>query len=233
HRLLPGAFVPRVRRSGARGQADGGCPGRADALSCRRNATTRRTRGDDAEMRHFRMLPACLALAACAGGAGMQPTDAAPRAALVEPAPIEAGQAPPPGPYAPGFDAVHYGIALTLPDTGSYIRGVTTARIAVGEPRAGTLPLDLSGLAVARVRVEGDADAQRHHAGMMHGPVPAAARVGGAITVEGAYEGRPDDGLTVGPNVHGRRTAFADTWPNRARFWFPSIDHPGDKATVA
>src|SRR5690606_6207304 len=125
HRLLPGAFVPRVRRSGARGQADGGCPGRADALSCRRNATTRRTRGDDAEMRHFRMLPACLALAACAGGAGMQPTDAAPRAALVEPAPIEAGQAPPPGPYAPGFDAVHYGIALTLPDTGSYIRGVT------------------------------------------------------------------------------------------------------------
>src|SRR5690606_29115694 len=103
-----------------------------------RNATTRRTRGDDAAMRHFRMLPACLALAACAGGAGMQPTDAPPRAALVEPAPIEAGQAPPPGPYAPGFDAVHYGIALTLPDTGSYIRGVTTARIALVEPRAGT-----------------------------------------------------------------------------------------------
>jgi aminopeptidase N len=25
---------------------------------------------------------------------------------------------------------------------------------------------------------------------------------------------------------------FADNWPNRARFWFPSVDHPSDKATV-
>src|SRR5690606_9000333 len=126
-----------------------------------------------------------------------------------------------------------YGIALTLPDTGSYIRGVTTARIALVEPRAGTLPLDLSGLAVARVRVDGDVVAHRHDAGKLYVPVPAAARVGDTITVEVAYEGRPDDGLIGGPNVHGRRTAFADNWPNRARFWFPSIDHPGDKATVA
>ncbi|MCG8466841.1 MAG: M1 family metallopeptidase, partial [Gemmatimonadetes bacterium] len=26
--------------------------------------------------------------------------------------------------------------------------------------------------------------------------------------------------------------AFADNWPNRARWWFPSNDHPADKATV-
>lgn len=189
-------------------------------------------------MRHFLMLPACLALAACAGGTSTPPVDTTPRPALVEPTlveppPIAAGQAPPPGPYAPGFDAVHYDIALTLPDTGSYIRGITTARIALVEPRADTLALDLTGLAVARVRVDGDVVGHRQDAGKLYVPVPAAARVGDTIAVEVAYEGRPDDGLIIGPNVHGARTAFADNWPNRARFWFPSIDHPSDKATVA
>jgi aminopeptidase N len=37
----------------------------------------------------------------------------------------------------------------------------------------------------------------------------------------------------IGENVHGERGAFGDNWPNRARFWFPSIDHPSQKATVS
>ncbi len=32
--------------------------------------------------------------------------------------------------------------------------------------------------------------------------------------------------------MHGSSTVFADNWPDRARQWFPSIDHPSDKATV-
>jgi hypothetical protein len=46
------------------------------------------------------------------------------------------------------------------------------------------------------------------------------------------YSGTPDDGLILQENVHGQRTAFMDNWPNRARFWLPSVDHPADKATV-
>ncbi|HEX6938071.1 MAG TPA: M1 family metallopeptidase [Longimicrobiales bacterium] len=151
----------------------------------------------------------------------------------VEPPPIEAGRAPRPGPYAPGFDAVHYDLALTLPDTGAYIRGVASARIALVEPRRDTLALDLSGLAVERARIGGRDVAYRHEAGKVYLPVPADADVGDTLVVEVAYAGTPDDGLIIGPNVHGRRTAFADNWPDRARFWFPSIDHPSDKATVA
>ena len=52
-----------------------------------------------------------------------------------------------------------------------------------------------------------------------------------AITV--FYSGRPQDGLILRDNIHGDRTAFADNWPNRARHWFPSEDHPSDKATVS
>lgn len=152
---------------------------------------------------------------------------------LDEPRAIEAGLAPPPGPYAPGFDAVHYDITLALPDGGERIRGRVTARIALVEPRTDTLALDLTGLGVAGVRVDGLDTAFRQDTGKLHVPVSADAAVGDTIAVEVAYAGEPDDGLIIGENLHGERAAFADNWPNRARFWFPSIDHPSDKASVA
>lgn len=46
------------------------------------------------------------------------------------------------------------------------------------------------------------------------------------------YTGKPADGLIIGKNKFGNRTIFADNWPDRAHCWFPSIDHPYDKATV-
>lgn len=46
------------------------------------------------------------------------------------------------------------------------------------------------------------------------------------------YHGQPKDGLFFKKNKSGDRTIFADNWPNRAHFWFPSIDHPYDKANV-
>jgi aminopeptidase N len=47
-----------------------------------------------------------------------------------------------------------------------------------------------------------------------------------------SYRGTPDDGLILRDNVHGAPAAFVDNWPNRTRFWMPSVDHPADKATV-
>jgi len=44
------------------------------------------------------------------------------------------------------------------------------------------------------------------------------------------YHGVPQDGLIVGRNAHGHRVVFADNWPQRARYWLPTDDHPGDKA---
>src|SRR5439155_13914358 len=44
------------------------------------------------------------------------------------------------------------------------------------------------------------------------------------------YHGSPQDGLIIGPNAHGRRVVFADNWPERARFWVPTVDQPHDKA---
>lgn len=46
------------------------------------------------------------------------------------------------------------------------------------------------------------------------------------------YSGIPIDGLVIGQNKFGDRTFFGDNWPNRARHWLPTVDHPSDKATV-
>ncbi|MGH7443778.1 MAG: M1 family metallopeptidase, partial [Longimicrobiales bacterium] len=160
----------------------------------------------------------------------------------VEPPPIEAGQTPPPGPYAPGFDAVHYAIALDLraaTATPARIEATTTIDVALTAPRRDTLALDFTGLRTLGVRA-GDARAgstlqdvaYRHDAGRLHIAMPANAGSGDTVRIEVRYDGTPDDALVIRDNVHGVRTAFADNWPNRARFWFPSIDHPGDKASV-
>lgn len=141
--------------------------------------------------------------------------------------------APPPGTYAPGFDALDYDIALELPREGKQIRGRTRATIQLTAPRQTTLALDLTGLIVDRVALGGRDVTFSHRAGKLLIPVPNDAKVGEAIQVEVDYRGEPDDGLLIRSNVHGERTVFADNWPDRARFWFPSIDHPSDKATAA
>jgi len=46
------------------------------------------------------------------------------------------------------------------------------------------------------------------------------------------YSGIPADGLIISKNKYGDRTFFGDNWPNRAKNWFPCIDHPSDKALV-
>lgn len=45
------------------------------------------------------------------------------------------------------------------------------------------------------------------------------------------YKGVPADGLMIGPTKYGDRSFFCENWPNRARHWLPTIDHPYDKAT--
>jgi hypothetical protein len=38
--------------------------------------------------------------------------------------------------------------------------------------------------------------------------------------------------LVARPNAHGEPVLFGDNWPEGARHWLPSVDHPSDKATV-
>lgn len=46
------------------------------------------------------------------------------------------------------------------------------------------------------------------------------------------FSGIPADGLIISKNKYGKRTFFADNWPNRAHHWIPCVDNPADKASV-
>jgi aminopeptidase N len=137
--------------------------------------------------------------------------------------------------YRPGFDVLNYDLTIELPDTGRAIRGTALLTVrrtaAVGsEPSADTLVLDLIQLQVSDVAVNERAVAFERTAEAVRVPLPPGQ--GDTLRVALSYGGEVRDGLVIRTDSLGRWTAFGDNWPNRARHWFPSIDHPSDKATV-
>jgi aminopeptidase N len=133
--------------------------------------------------------------------------------------------------YQPGIDVLDYDITLELPDTGAMLRGdvTVTARRAAG---VGTLRLDLvRGLEVREVQLDGrDVPVVRTDVAI---DVPLATATGDSLQVRVRYDGVVRDGLIVRKDAEGRWTWFGDNWPDRARQWLPTVDHPSDKATVS
>jgi aminopeptidase N len=136
-----------------------------------------------------------------------------------------------PRPYRPAFDVSDYALTIDLPDTGSTIRASATLTVT-RTARSDTLVLDLLDLAVDRVTVDGRAVKFQQRPETVAIPLPAKRRTPAIYTVTVDYGGTVKDGLIVRVDSAKRWTYFGDNWPNRARHWIPSIDHPSDKATV-
>jgi aminopeptidase N len=133
-------------------------------------------------------------------------------------------------PYQPAFDVSDYTIAIDVPDTGSFIRARATISVTRTLP-SDSLMLDLLDLDVRDVTVDGRSVKFNRTPETIAIPLPRkSARAD--YRVEVAYEGSVKDGLIARADSAGRWTYFGDNWPNRARHWIPSIDHPSDKATV-
>jgi aminopeptidase N len=135
-----------------------------------------------------------------------------------------------------GVNVARYRFAITLPDTGQTIRVDEMVEL---QRAAGVNELRLDLLAPMRVRrVRQGCDATRQRtASFTHADdvvtVTLAAQGTDTITcVRIEYSGAPADGLVITTDSAGRWRAFGDNWPNRARHWLASIDHPSDKAIV-
>ena len=142
---------------------------------------------------------------------------------------VAAGQGAKPT-YQPGIDVLDYDVALELPDTGAFLRGdvTLTVRRAVGVSR---LRLDLvDAMTVRSVEVGGRAVVTTHVGGKIDIPLDGTSD---SVRVRVAYDGMVTDGLVVRKDTKGRWTWFGDNWPDRARQWLPTVDHPSDKATVS
>ncbi len=135
-----------------------------------------------------------------------------------------------PAAYRPGFHVRNYNIAIDVPDSGAKIHADATLTIERTAPRD-TLVLDLLDLTVARVAVNRRTATFRQTPESVVVVLPPA-RVGDTTLVEVEYGGAVTDGLIARRDSAGRWTYFGDNWPNRARHWIPSLDHPSDKATV-
>jgi aminopeptidase N len=133
-----------------------------------------------------------------------------------------------------GVDIQAYHFAIDIPDSGNVITGLATVYYRPLRGYDDTLRLDLVGMSVRRVFdvVSMRALPFRYDSTVLR----IATRGGGAyrsrrgVVVE--YSGAPRDGLIIKTNARGRRSAFGDNWPNRARYWLPTVDHPSDKARV-
>jgi aminopeptidase N len=134
-------------------------------------------------------------------------------------------------PYRPSFDVLDYAITVDLPDTGSTIRANATLSVR-RTSQSDTLILDLLDLTVDRVLVDGRAATFGRSPSTVGILLPRKNGRNTRYTVSVDYSGTVTDGLIVRTDSAGRWTYFGDNWPNRARHWIPSIDHPSDKATV-
>lgn len=137
-----------------------------------------------------------------------------------------------------GIDVENYRFELTLDDASDRIVGRATVSILFTANGVTDLALDLTsvdgsgqGMAVSGVTSgSGEALEFTHEDDLLNITLPDPGRAGGRADVVVDYAGRPASGLRIGPNRYGDRTFFSDNWPNRARNWLPTIDHPYDKS---
>ena len=133
-----------------------------------------------------------------------------------------------------GIDVKDYLFSITIPDSGSAIRGHTSLYFERRVPADSVLTLDLVGMTVDSVLLLGaphEPSRRFTYDGRML-RIPVQAIYAPGLNVVIWYHGSPQDGLIIGLNARGRRVAFADNWPERARFWLPVVDDPSDKATA-
>src|SRR5579859_645044 len=131
----------------------------------------------------------------------------------------------------PRFDAKSYSVSLAIPDTGQVIHA--TASVFLRAFGADTVRLNLADMQVDSVWRWRGYDVLILVPFRYDGRVLSVATGGNNdVELEIRYHGTPQDGLIIGTNSHGRRVAFGDNWPERARYWIPTLDHPSDKAQV-
>lgn len=122
---------------------------------------------------------------------------------------------------------IAYHFRIVLPDSAGPITGAATITFTTSSD---TLALDLVGMTVDSL------DGGRPFAydgRTLRIPVHSlVARPSSPFAVTVFYHGTPADGLIMRANARGRFSYFGDNWPNRARFWLPTVDHPSDKARV-
>lgn len=141
-------------------------------------------------------------------------------------------------PRQPGVDVEAYVFRLVLNDGTSVISGDADIDVAFKADGVREIWLDLvgpsadgkTGMKVERVTSAGRALPFSHEHDRIRIDLGGPSRTGEHRRLTVRYTGTPADGLFIGRNRDGDRVFFGDNFPDRARHWLPTIDHPSDKA---
>ena len=132
-----------------------------------------------------------------------------------------------------GFDVNKYTINLQINDSTHYIEGMIEAQVTA-EWALNSLSYRLMGgsLAVTAVQVNNTAVAFTHQDGII--TIPLSMPAGAQFTTKVWYSGIP--GLSPAPYNIGLKFTTNGIYtlsnPDAGRYWWPSYDHPWDKALV-
>jgi aminopeptidase N len=155
-----------------------------------------------------------------------------------------------------GVDIQEYVFRLAVTDESDTIQGLATIDVQFSLAGITHLPLDLvgrspdrhtgmtvtgvwianglAGPSVTSARVEaaecGVPTKFEHEGDRLRIELPDPTTAGQRSFVTVAYAGTAATGLEIGNTKHGDRSFFSENWPDRARHWLPTIDHPYDKA---
>ena len=141
-----------------------------------------------------------------------------------------------PDTVTPPHDVLHYDITLIPSDTSTHVLGEVQTTWRLGSTQPVTMKLD-SSMRVIRVLVDGKPNTRLSRTMYARSStaieVPHQKQPGDSISTRVRYRGFPRAGLIVGKNAQGDRTVLADNRADRAHYWLPTPDFPGDKATVS
>jgi aminopeptidase N len=138
------------------------------------------------------------------------------------------------------IDIIHYAFELKLSDESDEISGKATIQVLFKTNDIRQVRLDLinktterleKGMVVESIIYNNVKVAFTHQQDVLFIQLGGAAEKDKISTIVIKYKGVPADGLRIGPTKYGDRSFFNENWPNRARHWLPTVDHPYDKAT--
>jgi aminopeptidase N len=131
---------------------------------------------------------------------------------------------------------LHHDVTVIVGDTGTHILGVVTTTWLLVSADPVEVPLD-SSFRVVRVLTDGQGETRMGRITFALNPgggvyIPHQRHTGDTLHTTIRYHGNVSDGLIIRTDSAGRRTVFADNWPDRERHWLPIPLDPGAKATV-
>ncbi|TDB88578.1 hypothetical protein E1264_11090, partial [Actinomadura sp. KC216] len=149
--------------------------------------------------------------------------------------PATAGDQYVPGNGNGGYDVQHYALKLKVTPNGPRQLDGTATITAVATERLARFNLDLTGLEVSSITVNGAPARQQRDASELEVTPAKPLEKGAKFTTVVAYAGTPEPVSDPVLGTYGWiRTpdgVFVACQPSGAHTWFPSNDHPSDKAT--